>query len=186
MGIDTSLLLALNRGLESPALDAAMISVSDPLLWLPALVLLSAYLLLEGGPLGRAAVVSMLLAAALTDPLCGLVLKPLFARPRPCHELGDAVRTIAGCGGAFGMPSNHAANAAALATALGMVRPRWLWAAVPAALAVGLSRIYLGKHYPSDVLAGWAVGAAAGALAASVAARLLRRWLRPRRREQPE
>lgn len=101
-----------------------------------------------------------LLAVGLADLACNRVLKPAFERPRPCRVDAD-IRARAEdvgvpCGAAYAMPSSHAANTAALAGAL----------ASPAlggvAVVAGASRVVLGQHYPSDVGAGWALGAALG------------------------
>jgi undecaprenyl-diphosphatase len=90
------------------------------------------------------------------------LLKLSFARPRPALEVA-----LAHAGG-FSFPSGHAMASAAVYGALAVVvslrfeRARW-WATtacVALVLAIGWSRIYLGVHYPSDVLAGWALGAA--------------------------
>jgi membrane-associated phospholipid phosphatase len=85
-------------------------------------------------------------------------LKHLFERVRPCHAL-DGVRMLVGCGKSFSMPSNHAVNAFAFMTPFYMFRKggiRYLFLA--AALLVGFSRIYVGVHYPSDVIAGAMIG----------------------------
>ncbi|WP_201983274.1 phosphatase PAP2 family protein [Hymenobacter rubidus] len=96
--------------------------------------------------------------------LLNLLVKVLFARPRPALWLSIKPAFY------YSFPSGHAMGAAAVATALGFLlwqhRGHWLaWAAGPLfALGVGWSRMYLGVHFPSDVLAGWtgAVGWVAG------------------------
>lgn len=160
--MDEAILLAINRGLAGPAMDALMGVASSRTLGLVVLLAATIVLVWRGGRRGRVAAVAMVLAVSLTDPLAAQVLKPLIGRARPCHELGDAVRVVAGCGGPWSMPSNHAANLAAAAAAMGSIFPRTFVLSLPLALVIGLSRVYLGVHYPSDVLAGWALGAVVG------------------------
>ena len=112
----------------------------------------------------------LLLATVLTDPLCHQVLKPLFARARPCQVM-DAIAALENCGTGFSLPSNHAANGMSLAVAaLFLWRPqRQVALAVLAfGMCVGLSRVFVGVHYPSDVLAGWGVGLITGCAAAFI------------------
>jgi membrane-associated phospholipid phosphatase len=90
--------------------------------------------------------------AALLNLLC----KIAFARPRPDLWISPLAQTT------FSFPSGHAMQSMAVATALTLLawQTRWRWSvlaiSVPFVLLVGLSRVYWGVHYPSDVLAGWA------------------------------
>lgn len=93
------------------------------------------------------------------------VFKIGFARPRPCFEpvLDGLVRLVKPrCGGAYGFFSAHAANSMSVALFMGLLlKARWKWflnLALVFALCIGYSRIYIGVHYPLDVLFGFLVG----------------------------
>lgn len=166
--LDQQLLLAINRA-HTPALDAVMIFASNRLVWFPA------YALLIGGLIylfrRRAVLLLPLLitAVALADSITSRLFKPYFGRPRPCHDarVFPLLHLPDGCGGQFGFLSSHAANSIALAVFLALVLPagRLRWAKIAAFLWAGLlsySRIYLGAHYPSDVLGGAIIGGLLG------------------------
>ena len=93
------------------------------------------------------------LAVALTDPLCARLLKPMFGRDRPCRT---DLPEVPDCGAGLSMPSNHAANLAAITMATGSIPLGFL------ALIGGTARVVNGQHYPSDVVVGWIVGGIVG------------------------
>jgi membrane-associated phospholipid phosphatase len=88
--------------------------------------------------------------------------KSLTARDRP-HDKVPGARQLNRAPRTTSFPSGHAASAAAFATGVALEKPS-LAAPVIAATAVGASRVVTGVHYPSEVLAGFTIGAAAGAL----------------------
>ena len=106
----------------------------------------------------------------------GVQLKFWIARPRPCQVLPD-VHELTGCGAMFSLPSNHAVNAATAAAFLGVLFPRARWPMGVLVAVGGLSRVYLGAHYPTDVLAGWCLGGLLGATVGYVIAK--RPWQSP-------
>ncbi len=86
-----------------------------------------------------------------------LVLKGVFGHPRP-FDLDPGVRLHEASG--YGLPSGHSQSAVVAWGVLATeIRKAWLWAvAVLLMVLIGFSRVYLGVHFPTDVLAGWAVG----------------------------
>ncbi len=112
---------------------------------------------------GRIAILAALAAVMIIDPFGGYILKPLFARARPCHlEIG---RLIVQCGSGYAMPSLHAANCFG---AFVPVVIAYRWKAAPLlilAFGIAYSRVYVGVHWPMDVLMGSIYGVGVGAFA---------------------
>ncbi|MCC3152942.1 phosphatase PAP2 family protein [Hymenobacter sp. BT770] len=171
--LDVELLLAINRA-HTPALDALMVTASDRYTWFPVYGLLIIGLIYLFRRPAILLLPLLILAITLADSITSRLFKPFFARPRPCHDAGLAplLHLPDGCGGQFGFLSSHAANSFALAVFLAIVLPagRFRVAKMAVFLWAGLlsySRMYLGAHYPTDVLGGAAVGALLGWAAAT-------------------
>lgn len=151
-----------------------MAGISSRWLWIPLYGVLL-FLLYRVLPLRSFlwALGYLILLVLATDQISVHLFKFTLERPRPCHEpwLQHLLHLYEGhCGGPYGFVSSHAANVFGFATFLGIVfRRNWaaflliLWAAL-----IGYSRIYLGVHYPLDVLGGLVLGVALGSLAASL------------------
>lgn len=164
-------LFRLINGAHLPWLDPVMAGLSSKALWIPVYALLACWIWRREGPRGLAlALAAAAVLITLSDQAASGLLKPWAARYRPCRPeagLPFEVHTVNGtCGGAYGFASSHAANFFALAAWIsGRIRVRALvLAAYAAALLVAWSRVYLGVHYPGDVMAGAAIGLLSAAL----------------------
>jgi len=141
-----------------------MIFVSDKYVWVPAYLVFIIYLIYIFRRQGIAKLLMAILAISAADFIGAKFFKPGFGRLRPCHdpELAAVVDIVDGCGGKFGFVSSHAATTFALAMFMFLVLPpryRWLKIALFAwAALISYSRIYLGVHYPGDVLIGALLG----------------------------
>ncbi len=104
------------------------------------------------------AVGARLVFAYLLSPYVNTILKDLFAHPRP-FELDPTVQLHDAEG--YGLPSGHSQSAVVVwGTIAAGFRKTWLWVvAILLMVLIGFSRVYLGVHFPTDVLGGWAVGA---------------------------
>ncbi len=141
--------------------------------------LLAGYLWFKDGLKGRFLIFALLLSVLIADQTAAHVLKPIFMRVRPCNVLTN-VNLPYGGKVSYSFPSNHAANIAAVMLLLSLSFRRWTGVFVVWALMVGFARIYLGHHYPSDVLGGFVIGLGAGGIAWWVSRRLMEKWIKRR------
>jgi len=133
---------------------------------IPAAALLI-YVLLFRPKRDRIIALCVIAVILLTDET-GQILKNFFQRTRPLHPLRDMTHLVS-----FSFPSNHAGNMFALATFLSYNYPRLGLVCFPAAALVAYSRVYVGSHYPFDVLAGALWGTLIGLLSAVAVQRLM-------------
>ena len=159
--LDVSAFRWVNEGWSRPAFDAFFKFITRYQNFLPFLVPWLLYLVWKG-PRGRWLVLSLFFAVLVSDQTASHLVKYWVARVRPCNAL-DGVLTPAGKSSSYSFPSSHAANMGSSMFLLARTYPAWTWAFVLIALLVGLSRVYLGVHYPSDVLGGYGLGLAVGA-----------------------
>ena len=161
---DGDLLLIIN-GQHSAFADAFFWTMSEKWIWVPLYIALATLLIYRLGM--KRGMLALLLAGALiaaTDQTCAALIRPVVGRLRPSspdNPLSAAVTIVNGYrGGNYGFPSCHAANTAALAVFLSLIfRRRYATATLAMwAFTVSYSRIYLGVHYPGDVMTGWGIG----------------------------
>ncbi|MEU6819706.1 phosphatase PAP2 family protein [Streptomyces atriruber] len=124
----------------------------------------AAALAVVGGPAARRAARRGVGALALASVTTNAVAKYAVRRHRPVLDTVPAMRRLSKAPWTSSFPSGHAASAAAFAVGVALETPRYGALLAPVAAAVAFSRVYVGVHYPGDVLAGCALGAAAAAV----------------------
>ncbi len=155
--LDLAILHFFNHNLANPVLDWFFLFIAESKIFLFALIILAIILFWRGSLRMKTVIILVIACVAIVDPVSHYVMKPLFGRIRPCYELSD-IRLLVGCGGRFSFPSNHAANAFAIAGVVVYFYRKYAALLITSAILISLSRIYLGRHYPSDVLGGAAFG----------------------------
>jgi membrane-associated phospholipid phosphatase len=162
--LDVDVFRFINGSLSNPFLDTIMPVFSGNPVFIPALVLLCLLLLWKGGRRGVICVLMVVLIVSLGDGVICRMIKQAVGRDRPFLSLSD-VHCLLGKSHSGSMPSSHAANWFAGTMVAFIYYRRSVWIMLPMAVLVGLSRIYTGMHYPSDVLAGSILGAGYAAAA---------------------
>ena len=181
--VDKSLFKLIHADWAVPSLDWFMLLMRKGGTWIP----LYAFMLYWGIRYARKYVIKFIIvcaaSAGLTDFISSSVFKPLFGRLRPCHDevLAPIMRNIIGCAGQYSMPSGHATNHFGLASfwffsILLISGKKWYWLWAWAAL-ICYAQIYVGKHYPFDIV----VGACLGTFICYMMYRLFERWTRAER-----
>ena len=156
--IDHSLFHFINDVIANPILNWLMPIVTNENNIAIPLVIFWFWLLLFKGKRGKITAVVLLLTVILTDVIAAQFIKPWIGRLRPSHEMLDNINLLVSRGGKYGFVSNHAANTMSAAAIIGYFYKKWKYVVITLSIIVGFSRVYVGVHYPFDVLGGWFFG----------------------------
>lgn len=168
---DKWLLFKVNREWHHPMLDSIALVLRESVTHAPLYLFLVLLMWMNHGRAGLRWVLTAVALVSVSDFLSSHVIKDYFDRPRPCRDPDTAhsIRFIARyCGMNGSFISSHASNHFAMATYVWLTRrdgggPWWLM--LPWAASVAYAQVYVGVHYPSDVLCGALFGAGLGWLA---------------------
>jgi len=159
--IDVTLFRFINSTLANPVTDKIMPFITDVKNWYLLYIFLWFLILFKGGKYRVGLAIGMILLVAVSDQLSSTLLKHLFERPRPCKVL-ENVHLLVGCTDSYSFPSSHAVNNFAAAMFFTYFYKHLKWILFSVASIMALSRIFVGVHYPSDVIGGALIGIAIG------------------------
>ncbi|MFQ5447037.1 MAG: phosphatase PAP2 family protein [Saprospiraceae bacterium] len=154
----------INCGWHNPFFDAVLPLLRNKYTWFPLYLFLLSFLLLNFKKQGIYWLIALALTVGITDAVSSHLIKKNVKRARPCkvYDAPADIHLLVHCGSGYSFPSSHAANhfgiAVFLCLTLGRVFrrikiPLLLWAA-----SIGFAQVYVGVHYPLDVVAGSVLG----------------------------
>ena len=156
--IDKLIFTFFNTTISNPVFDVFFPIITNQDIWIFPILVGVIVLSIKGGRRGRICSMTLIVGIILADYTSAQILKPFFQRLRPSHELIDEIRLLVSRGGKYGFVSSHAANMYAAATILGYFYSQHKKIFFTIAVLVAYSRVYVGVHYPGDILFGGLLG----------------------------
>ncbi|MEN5435684.1 MULTISPECIES: phosphatase PAP2 family protein [Sphingobacterium] len=162
--IDQEIFLAINQGLSNPVFDWLLPILRNPYTWAPLYLFLVIFFIKTYGKTGILIVVMTLATFGASDAVSSHFIKKSVKRVRPCNDIvfKEEVNIRVRCGSGFSFTSSHATNHFALAFFwIALFRRKWkhaMWLCITWATLISVSQIYVGVHYPFDILCGAILG----------------------------
>ena len=165
--IDTQLLVWIHK-LHTGFGDALFPFLRQKINWLPLYVFLAVFMVLNFKKRGLWFILFFILTVGMADTISSKVVKYTVKRMRPCHidEIRPQLEMLIPCGGPYSFTSSHATNHFAIAVflimTLGSRFPMIKWPLLVWASLIGLAQVYVGVHYPFDIVGGAILGSVIG------------------------
>ncbi len=162
--IDQQLLLLINRGFANDFFDVVLPLMRSKYFWAPLYLFLIVYIIKTNTyKKGILTIAFLLITFALTDYISAGIIKESVQRLRPCNdpEIMGFIRNLVGCGSGYSFVSSHASNHFGIAIFLSLYfyEKRWLGLLFKTwAIVISISQVYVGVHYPFDILFGAILG----------------------------
>lgn len=166
--IDQQLFFFINHNLHFGLMDDFMPYFRSMYFWIPVYVFFIAYLGLNYGKKGWILLLALILTVTISDIISSRLIKNTVKRERPCNdvEIKWKVKLLVNCGGGYSFTSSHATNHFAAAVFLFFTffknAKKWKWALIGWAASIVFAQVYVGVHYPFDVLCGAILGSMIG------------------------
>ncbi len=178
--IDQQLFFLINRGFANPIFDFLLPLMRSKYFWAPLYIFLIVYIIKSNKTSkGIWTIAFVLITFALTDFVSASIIKETVQRLRPCNdpEIMGFVRNIVGCGNGYSFVSSHAANHFGIAIFLGLFFNEYRWVGISFkiwATVIAFSQVYVGVHYPIDVICGMFLGIGIAHLTFYIYSRIVR------------
>ncbi|MEI8073956.1 MAG: phosphatase PAP2 family protein [Bacteroidota bacterium] len=166
---DMALFLKLNTVFTNPLFDHVLPLWRNANTWVPLYLFLIVFSVVNFRTKSLFWILGAILTVVLTDQISSSVVKPFFERPRPCNDpiMISHVRLLLDhCSGGYSFTSSHATNHFGFAVyvfiTLRSVFKKWTWLFLIWAATVSYAQVYVGVHYPLDILSGALLGSSIG------------------------
>ena len=166
--LDQTIFFLINNDGHNAFLDAIMPYWRDKYTWIPFYLALAAFVIYKFKTKGLYLILALALTVGIADTISSKVIKKSVQRLRPCNDtqINQQVKLLVRCGGGYSFTSSHATNHFAVALfligSLGRIFRRIKWPLLFWAATIALGQVYVGVHYPFDILVGGTIGSLIG------------------------